>query len=92
MRHSYFSIYFIICLQSIVEIIIEVFVVCQDFVRKVNLTLVSRYQFSCQLLVGMSEHLEITSSVRGYISTSTSVPRWLEKSLIVSENQLMALI
>ena len=31
MKHSHFSNYFIICLQSIVEIIIELFVVCQKF-------------------------------------------------------------
>ena len=36
MKHSYFSNYFIICLQSIfsvVEIIIELFVVCQKLIR-----------------------------------------------------------
>ena len=28
MKHSYFSNYFMICLQSVVEIIIELFVLC----------------------------------------------------------------
>ena len=34
MKHSYFRNYFIICLQSIVEVIIELFVVCQKLIPK----------------------------------------------------------